>query len=115
MGTGLDDDDANAMALLAHAHWTQHSAGKAALLYAALDLLRPHQAHVLLGLAAAELAQGAAQQALAALDRLLPPGRPDAAHHLLRAQALAKLGRRQEAERAMRAFIDTRHGQEPPA
>lgn len=98
-----------ALAVLAHAHRAQGDGARAALLYAAIDHLHPGDAAVLRGLAAAELAAQRPAQALSTLERLaLRPDGIDTAFHLLRAQALVALDRRDEAAAAMRAALAAR-------
>ena len=103
---------AQALAVLAHAHRLQGDAERAALLFDAADRLHPDEPVLLCGLAAAELAAGRPTQALAALERMafglaaVGSGRLQRAFHLLRAQALVGLDRRDEAAAAMRAAAD---------
>jgi Flp pilus assembly protein TadD len=104
----IDDDAFDAVMVLAHAHRLQGDPARSALLLAALDLLRPDQPALLRALVAAELAQGHAAAALNALDRLALLGAVDSSFHLLRAQALVGVARRDEAYSAMQAFIDQR-------
>ena len=103
-----------ALAVLAHAHRVQGDAARSALLFGAIELLHPQDPAVLRGLAAAELAAGRPAPALAALERslLLPAVPVDGAFHLLRAQALLALGRRDEAQGAMQAALALRGGPE---
>lgn len=103
-----------ALSVLAHAHRVQGDPARSALLLEAIDHLHPSDTGVLLGLAAAELAAARPQQALAALERLMMAGgaASGGAFHLLRAQALVALDRRDEAQQAMRAALDLRRGAE---
>ena len=101
-----------ALAVLAHAHRLQGDAERAAWLFDAADRLHPDEPALLCGLAAAELGCGHPAQALAALERMAfglaaaGGGRLQRAFHLLRAQALVGLDRRDEAGAAMRAAAD---------
>ena len=103
-----------ALSVLAHAHRVQGDPARSALLLEAVDHLHPNDPGVLLALAAAELSAARPQQALAALERLAMAGSADGggAFHLLRAQALVALDRREEAQLAMRAALDLRRGAE---
>lgn len=93
----------------------------AAVFFDALRALFPEEQKIALSLALARLRAGDPQAALAILDDAanafgpdsrsgtgLEPGTLDPCHHLLRAQALAALGRMAEAARAMRLFIRQR-------
>ena len=102
-----------ALAVLAHAHRLQGDAERAAWLFDAADRLHPDEPALLCGLAAAELGCGHPAQALAALERMAfglaaaaDSSRLQRAFHLLRAQALVGLDRRDEAGAAMRAAAD---------
>jgi len=97
-----------ALAVLAHALRLQGDGARSALLLEALDRLRPDEPAVLRSLAAAELACGRPANALSALERLAMTGAIDTTFHLLRAQALVGLDRRDEAAAAMRACLDAR-------
>lgn len=103
-----------ALSVLAHAHRVQGDPARSALLLQAIDHLHPNDGGVLLGLAAAELAAARPQQALSALERLMMAGGAalDGAFHLLRAQALVALDRRDEAQQAMQAALALRRGVE---
>jgi len=101
-----------ALAVLAHAHRLQGDAERAAWLFDAADRLHPDEPVLLCGLAAAELGCGHPAQALAALERMAfgmaatGSSRLQRGFHLLRAQALVGLDRRDEAAAAMRAAAD---------
>jgi predicted Zn-dependent protease len=81
---------------------------KAAVVLGALDALAPGQPGVLRALVLAQLRSGKAERALAVLDQLAMAGGVDAAFHLLRAQALAALGRPDEAAVAMQNYVHMR-------
>jgi predicted Zn-dependent protease len=87
---------------------------KAECIYAALAALDPRNARYALGLACAQVRSGKSELALANLDRMLERGDISAPVHLLRGQALAKLGRDPESERALKAYMAAREA-EPQA
>ena len=87
---------------------------KAETVYAALGALDPKNPSYALGLACAQVRGGKPEVALGHLDRMLERGDISAPVHLLRGQALARLGRAAEAERALRAYVAAREA-EPAA
>jgi predicted Zn-dependent protease len=96
------------LALLGYVYLQNARPDKAAALYAALDRIAPGQPKMLRALAVAQVGAGKAQRALDTLDRLAMAGGVDAAFHLLRAQALGALGRIDEAQAAMRSYLEMR-------
>ncbi len=98
------------MELLAHALMQNGRHAKAVSLLDAIDEIQPGQPLVLRALAAALLRAGHPEDALHALDRLALAGAIDATFHLLRAQALARLERMEEATAAMRTYVELRAG-----
>ena len=84
---------------------------KAETLYAALAALEPRNPRHALSLACAQVRCGKPEAALAGLDRMLERGEISAPVHLLRGQALARLQRLPEAERALRAYIAAREAE----
>jgi predicted Zn-dependent protease len=76
--------------------------------YGALSALAPGNARFALGLATARLRSGKAEAALTVLDRALERGDISAPVHLVRGQALARLGREPEAKRALAAYVSAR-------
>lgn len=104
----ISDDGLALMAVLAHAHMDQGRPEKAAVLLAALDALGGADARQRTALALAQLRSGKPEAALATLERIALAGRLDAAFHLVRAQALQRLDRHDEAQAAMRAYIAAR-------
>ena len=101
----IADDQLHALSLLAHGHWLQRSIERANVLYAALDVLRPHDGATLIGLAASEFACGRPERALAALDRRALHCAPDRAYHLLRSRVLRALARMEESRRSMQDYL----------
>lgn len=104
----MGDEAQSFMILLAYVFLQNARPDRAAVLLAALDCLVPGQSRVLRALALAQVRSGKAQRALDTLDRLALAGGVDAAFHLLRAQALSALDRREEAVAAMRAHVQLR-------
>ena len=88
---------------------------KAESIFAALVALETRQASHSLRLALAQVRGGKHEAALARLDRLLESGEISAAVHLLRGQALVRLGRGPEAERALRAYVAARAAEPAPS
>lgn len=94
-----------ALQILAYGFLHQAQAEKAVALLEALDALRPGDPRTRLTLATAHLRQGAAARALQVLAHIATgDGSPPTAD-LLRAQALAMLGRHGEARIAMHTFL----------
>ena len=87
---------------------------KAEAIYAALLALEPRNPRYALSLACAQVRGGKCEPALGQLDKMLERGDISAPVHLLRGQALAKLGRDSEAQRALKAYIAARQS-EPAA
>ena len=87
---------------------------KAETLFAALAALEPRNARLAIALALSQVRAGRHDAALERLDRLLESGDISAAVHLLRGQALARLGRAPEAERALRAYVAARESEPAP-
>lgn len=104
----MTGDDESFLALLGYVYLENARPDKAAVLYAALDRLTPGQAKTLRALALARIRANKPQSALDALDRLAMSGGVDAAFHLLRAQALSSLQRRDEAVAAMQSYLQLR-------
>ena len=84
---------------------------KAETVYAALAALDPKNPRHVLALACAQVRNGKFEGALANLDRMLERGDISAPVHLLRGQALARLGRGPEADRALRAYVAAREAE----
>lgn len=96
------------MDLLAYIYLQNGFPDKAAVLVAARDVLKPDDARALLMLAVAQVRSSKPQRALNTLDRLAMLGAMDATFHLVRAQALHALARKEEAASAMRAYVAMR-------
>ena len=104
----MKDDEQTLLQLLGYVFLQCARPDKAAVVLAALDVLRPGQAKVLLGLATAQLRTQKPASALETLDRLAMAGGVNAAFHLLRGQALSQLERPQEAAAAMKSYMHLR-------
>lgn len=96
------------LALLGHFYLKQGYAQRAMTVFTALEILDPNTlGHVRANALACRRA-GRLEQALACLDKLALRGQINAPYHLLRAQVLQGLARPQEAEQAMRAYLQAR-------
>lgn len=102
------------MDLLAFVYLQNGLPDKAAVLLAARNVLAPEDPRALLALALAQVRSAKPQRALNTLEQLALLGAMDASFHLVRAQALQALDRREEAAGAMRAFVALRNAAEPP-
>lgn len=102
----MQSDQIKVVSLLAYFFYTQGQWERAIHLYAALELLDPHEPAPVRGLALAYAAHGRFELALAALDRLALRGAVDAPFYLLRAQVLSALQRSEESSSAMSAYLD---------
>lgn len=96
------------MDLLAYIYLQNALPDKAAVLVAARDLLEPDDPRALLMLAVAQVRSAKPQRALNTLDRLALLGAMDATFHLVRAQALQAVDRKDDAASAMRAYVAMR-------
>ncbi|HET8597402.1 MAG TPA: hypothetical protein VFM22_06555 [Castellaniella sp.] len=101
--------------LLSYIYLENDRPEKAAVLLAALDELGLADARQRVSLALAQLRAGKPETAIGTLDRVALQGGLSSAFHLVRAQTLVALGREAEAEAAMRAYVDLRARQAPPA
>ena len=104
----MSRNDLTLIRLLAYMSLRFGAFAKAETLYAALLALAPDDADAAKGVAWARLEDGRPQAALDALDQVTGPGEPGTVVQLLRARALARLGRADDAGVAMRAFIALR-------
>jgi len=105
--------DIELMDLLAFVYLQNGLPDKAAVLLAARNILTPDDPRTLLALALAQVRSAKPQRALNTLEQLALLGAMDAPFHLVRAQALQALDRRDEAAGAMRAFVALRNPAEP--
>lgn len=96
------------MDLLAYVYLQNSLPEKAAVLLAARDVLAPDDPGSLLMLAVALVRASKPERALDALDRLALLGVLTPEFHLVRAQALQALNRRDEAAGAMHAYMEQR-------
>ena len=104
----LSDDQASLLQLLGYVYLQCARPERAAVVFAALDVMTPDQPKVLRSLALAHLRSDKPQRALDALDRLAMSGSVDAVFHLLRAQSLQRLDRAEEAAAAMQSYVHLR-------
>ncbi|MGI4848990.1 MAG: hypothetical protein ACRYGK_12745 [Janthinobacterium lividum] len=104
----LDGEQVDLLRLLAYVYLQHGKAGPAAVLFQAIHLLEPHDAAITRSLACSLLRDGQADEALALLDQLAFDGDFNALTELLRGQALARLGRGEEAAMAMHRFVALR-------
>ncbi len=98
-------DERQAVALLAHLLLQGGRPAKAMHLLDGLDALHPDDPATLLALAVAQVRSAQAKEALHTLERLRRLGEASALLPLLRAQALAAIGRHEEAQAAMEIFL----------
>lgn len=105
--------DIELMDLLAFVYLQNGLPDKAAVLLAARNILTPDDPRTLLALALAQVRSAKPQRALNTMEQLALLGAMDAPFHLVRAQALQALDRRDEAAGAMRAFVALRNTAEP--
>ena len=103
------------MDLLAFVYLQNGLPDKAAVLLAARNILAPDDPRALLALALAQVRSAKPQRALNTLEQLALLGAMDAPFHLVRAQALQALDRRDEAASAMRAFVALRNNTAEPS
>ena len=106
--TGLDQDQADLLYLLAYHHLQHGSPSQAALLFESAFSFDPVNTKVMQGLACAYLRDGQPEQALFLLEKIPHEHRGDALTWLLKGQAFTKTGRVAEAAGAMRMFIQMR-------
>lgn len=104
----LTPDARELLSLLAYIYLENNRPEKTAVLLNALRALGMAQPRQLATLALAQLRAGKADTALSTLDGLAMQGGIDAPFHLIRAQALLALERRDEAAAAMRAYVALR-------
>lgn len=107
--------DIELMDLLAFVYLQNGLPDKAAVLLAARNILTPDDPRTLLALALAQVRSAKPQRALNTLEQLALLGAMDAPFHLVRAQALQALDRRDEAAGAMRAFVALRNNPAEPS
>lgn len=106
--TTLSQDACQLMSLLAYIYLENDRPEKCSVLLAALDALGQADTRARTTLALAQVRSGKPQSALATLDGLAMSGAVDAVFHLIRAQTLLALDRRDEATAAMRAYVALR-------
>lgn len=104
----VESEQRELLEVLAYFYLQQSRPERAATLYGALAALYPADVRLRMALACSQIRAGQANIALDELDRLVEAGHIDAGVHLLRAQALVRLGRDSEAARAMDAFVAMR-------
>lgn len=106
--TALGPDTRELLELLAFTYLENGRPDKAAALLAALETLQLADSRTRTALALAYLRAGKPDTALAVLERTALAGRIDATFHLVHAQTLSALQRRDEAAVAMRAYTSLR-------
>jgi len=106
-------DSVELLGLLSYIYLENNRPEKAAVLLAALETLGHADARRRVSLALAQLRSGKPESALATLERAAMRGDVDAPFHLVRAQVLLALGRRDEAAAAMRAYVAMRAATPP--
>lgn len=107
-----DGSEIELMDLLAYIYLENGRADKAAVLMAARDMLCPDDGGALMRLAVALVRSNKPLRALATLERLALIGAMNTTFHLVRAQALQALDRKDEAASAMRAYVALRSGKD---
>lgn len=111
--TVLAPDSVELLGLLSYIYLENNRPEKAAVLLAALETLGQADARRRVSLALAQLRSGKPESALATLERAAMRGDVDATFHLVRAQVLLALERRDEAAAAMRAYVALRAATPP--
>lgn len=106
--TGLDQDQADLLYLLAYSHLQNGNPSQAALMFETAFSFDPINAKVIQGLACAYLREGHPERALSVLEKIPHQHKGDALTWLLKGQAFTRTGRVAEASGAMRMFIQMR-------
>ena len=106
--TGLEQDQADLLYLLAYHHLQHGNPSQAALIFESAFSFDPVNAKVMQGLACAYLREGQPERALSMLEKIPQRHRGDALTWLLKGQAFTRTGRVAEAAGAMRMFIQKR-------
>ncbi len=101
----MKNQEAQAIHVLAYVLQQNAQPAKAAMLLEALDAIAPDDTQTLTALAAAQLKSLESARALETLERIGDHHHAAGVVDLLRAQALARLGRIREAQAAMQAFL----------
>ena len=104
----LSSKETQILSQLAYLYLLQGYVERASLLYSALHILEPTVFHHLRGIALSASRAGKQERALAALDQLALRGAVDAPYYSLRARVLTDLGRGDEAQAAMRSYLNLR-------
>lgn len=104
----LPEDQRDVLGMVGRLFLLHGDPARACTLLKALAHLDPGEAGHLRALALAHTRARQPDQALAVLERLILAGRVDAGLHALRAQVLSTLGRQDEADAAMQAFLALR-------
>ncbi len=104
----LSDHERDALVLLGHFFLNQGHADRALTVFSGLEVLEPGRLEHARASAVAALATGRPERALLALERLALAGLVDATFHLARALALGEVGRSEDAQAAMRAWLGSR-------
>jgi hypothetical protein len=109
----MPGNDLTLIRLLAYMSVRHRAFDKAQALYEGLLALDADDGDAARGLAWALLEAGRPSEALKVLDEIAGAAASAAVVHLLRARALARLGRPEDAQVAMRAFLAARPGPAP--
>ncbi|WP_142848250.1 M48 family metallopeptidase [Telmatospirillum sp. J64-1] len=96
------------LAVLGYFYLQHERPQKAAVLFGIVDVLKPGNPVTMKSLALSLVEADRAEEGLAVLDRLSALGVADATTHLLRAKALAKLGRPEQLAAAVETFLAAR-------
>lgn len=103
---GMTPDQIQTLSALGYFYLLQGFPDRALTIYKGLNQLAPGEVSTLKGLALSHAQQKQPMQAMAVLDQLALKGATDATYHLLRSQVLMSLQRADEAQAAMRAYLN---------
>ncbi|MDB5839530.1 MAG: hypothetical protein JWQ23_1482 [Herminiimonas sp.] len=106
----LADDQGDLLRLLGYIYLQNDRPSQAVILFHAIHVLDPNDSGIAKSLACAYLRSGKPEDAVPLLDTLLARGDASPLTHLLRGQALARMGRPDESSISMRCFIRARAG-----
>ncbi len=102
----MTPDQIQTLSALGYFYLLQGFPDRALTIYKGLNQLAPGEVSTLKGLALSHAQQKQPMQAMAVLDQLALKGATDATYHLLRSQVLMSLQRADEAQAAMRAYLN---------
>jgi tetratricopeptide (TPR) repeat protein len=104
----MTPDQIQTLSALGYFYLSQGFPDRALIIYKGLNQLAPGQISTLRALALSHVQLKQPINAMAMLDQLALKGVTDATYHLLRSQVLMSLQRAEEAQAAMRAYINAR-------